>query len=101
MKPLARKVDILCFASAGFTAKIDFRLTSVTKYIFSKIQLLRWKDAVFTVERQIHMRIYSLSGIMSLGRTISAQFKVKVRFTHFLTDPPLGTGHPGCNFPIV
>ncbi len=66
-----------------------FRLTSVTKNIFSKIQLLRWKDAVFTFERQIHRRIFWVSGIMSLGRTISAQFKVKVRFTHFFTDPPL------------
>ena len=95
MKPLAAKVDIVDFSVLPVPAlpqKIDFgifRLTSVTKNIFSKIQLLRWKDAVFTVERQIHRRIFSVSGIMSLGRTISAQFKVKVRFTHFLTDPPL------------
>ena len=75
-----------------FRKKVDFdifRLTPVTKNIFSKIQLLRCKDAVFTFERQIHWRIFSVSGIMSLGRTVSAQFKVKIRFTHFFTDPPL------------
>ena len=85
MKLLAAKIDIVAilrFASASFTAKIDFdifRLTSITKNNFCKIHLSRWKDAVFTVERLVHWCIFLVSTITSLFRTVSAQFRLTCR----------------------
>ena len=37
-------------------------------------------------------RIFLVSSIMSLGRTVSALFTLKVRFTIFFFDPPSGWG---------
>ena len=76
-----------CFSAKSLTLTF-FRLTSVTKNIFYKINRLTWRDAVFTVRRPVYCCIFLVSGVISLGRTVSAQFKLKVRFCIFLTDPP-------------
>ena len=65
-----------------------FHLTPVAKNIFYKINPLTWKDAVSTVASPVYLRTFLVSGIISLGRTVSAQFKLKVTFCTFLTDPP-------------
>ena len=66
-----------------------FGITPLTETNFYKIHRLRWKDAVFTVAKQTLGRMFFAAEIFSLSRTVSAQFKLKVKFLLFFTDPPL------------
>ena len=69
-----------------------FGLTPLKKTIFYKFHRLRLKDAVFTVALEIYGRMFLVSDMMSLRRTVSAQFNLKVRFSLFFTDPPFKDG---------
>jgi hypothetical protein len=75
-----------------------FGLTPLTKSNFYKIHRLRCKDAVFTVAKEMLGRMFFATEIFSLSRTVSAQFKLKVKFWQFFTDPPWSEG-PWMHFP--
>ena len=65
-----------------------FRSTPPLKKFFFKYFRFRYAHAVFTVVLPDDWRIFLVTCIMSLRRTVWPQFNFQVTFSHFFPTPP-------------